>query len=85
MNSKLNPAEQDLINKISASFNLDPTTKSLAIDFVQEYRQNKSNTNIVFHSLIRTMSTHLIQPRIFMRYWTSRLLARYWLLRDPNL
>ena len=46
MNSKLNPTEQDEINKISAAFNLDPTTKALAVDFLQEFKSKVRSVNI---------------------------------------
>lgn len=44
MNSKLNMSEQEEIDKISASFNLDSHTKDLASGLIYEYKQkNPSN------------------------------------------
>ena len=45
MNSKPSPGE--LTNKICASFNLDPTTKSLATDGLQKYKAEKLEGNNV--------------------------------------
>ena len=50
MNSKLNSTEQDEINKISACFNLDPTTKQLAVDFLHDFK-SKVRVVIIYRSM----------------------------------
>ena len=49
MNSKLNLSEQEEVDRISASFNLDSHTKELASNMVIEYKQNCPSHVFLIH------------------------------------